>query len=611
MSSDPFAPIGAGSKKTATAKPPKGTVVMPVPADAPTPPAKHPTLGKPTAVWRYNDAAGRLLGYACRFDGTSGKQFRPLTLWQLSAGGPQWRWESWPEKRPLYGLPQLADRPTAPVLIVEGEKAADAATRLLPGVVVVTSPNGSKSAGKADWSPLKAREVTIWPDADAAGYDYARAVAKLVTRAGAEFVSTSKDRGRGAEVSVSLPPPGVADGWDAADALAEGWTTERAAELVAATVPADQIPEKRTAEGGEETTGGAPPGGGRKRPAQRDVLIGLTEFVELWHDAGRTAYSSFPVNGHVEHWPIMSESFRNWLSDRYFEETGTAIGGQGLEDGLRILKARAVIRGPQFETFLRIGEHEGKQYLDLCDDAWRAVEIATTGWRVIEKPPLKLMRSPAMRSLPEPEGGYTIEEFRGFVMGVSDDEFMLMVSALVAAMRPRGPFPVLVLTGEQDSGKSVACKMMRLLVDPSAAPIRAVPKDDRDFLVSALNSWMLSFDNLSSVPAWLSDAFCRMSTGGGFATRRLHTDFDEAIFEAQRPVTLNGIGSLADRADLASRTVHHSPSVDVEDRPTAGRRVVGGLRGGAAEDPRGSARRGVGGAAQHLRHSDRERAAHV
>src|SRR5262249_2058145 len=133
-------------------------LVMPVPADAPAPPATHTKLGRPTKSWPYKDAAGGVIGYVLRFDGADGKEFRPLTLWRDSVSGTlEWRWESWPPKRPLYGLEELADRPVARVVVCEGEKATDAARRLLPGFVVVTSPNGSKSADKADWSPLRGR----------------------------------------------------------------------------------------------------------------------------------------------------------------------------------------------------------------------------------------------------------------------------------------------------------------------------------------------------------------------------------------------------------------------------------------------------------------------
>jgi DNA primase len=202
-------------------------VVMPVPASAPGPRGGvHPKLGRPTRTWAYKSAAGDLIGYVLRFDNSDAKEFRPLTLWRHSVNGRlEWRWESWPPKRPLYGLQELAERPSAAVVVCEGEKSANAARRLLSDFVAVTSPNGSESAEKADWSPLSGRNVVIWPDADAAGNKYAQAVSKCAAGAGAATIAV-------------IPLPGdVDDGWDAADALEEGWTPERAAELIAKAVP--------------------------------------------------------------------------------------------------------------------------------------------------------------------------------------------------------------------------------------------------------------------------------------------------------------------------------------------------------------------------------------
>ena len=564
MSGNPFAPIGAGSRST-TARTERKAVwvpVMPVPDDAQPPPAEHFKLGKPTATWRYTDAAGGVLGHVYRFNAIDGdKVFRPLTYARPAIGGKaEWRWESWPPKRPLYGLAGLCKRPTAPVVVVEGEKAADAAAMLLASYVVVTSPNGSKSAGKSDWAPLRGRDVIIWPDADSAGLDYAGEVAKHALAAGV------------VSVAIVSPPEGCTVGWDAADALAEGWNSERAGKLVAAAEPfVRKVADKRHGDDGDDGghCGDSHPGGGRRRVPQRDVLIGLTEFVELWHDANRTAYATFPVKYHHEHWQVRSRDFRMWLSGQFYEKTGTAIGGQALEDGIRILEARAVNEGLQHECFTRTGVTGGHMYLDLGDPTWRAVEITSTGSQVIGKPPLKLLRSPSMRSLPAPEAGSLIEELRQFINVKTDTDFMLVVAWIVAALRHRGPFPILVVNGEAGAGKSVFSRIVRSLIDPSAAPIRAIPRDDRDLVVSASNSWVLAFDNLSSVPGWLADALCRLATGSGFATRMLHTDRDEMIFDAARPIIINGIPTLTDRADLADRavTIHLRALPEDERRP--------------------------------------------
>lgn len=199
-----------------------GALVMPIPSNAPPAPNGHPKLGTPSTTWTYRDEAGAALFYTLRFDPSdASKSFLPLTLWRQPDGSLAWRWKGATDPRPLYGLDRLAARPAAPVVICEGEKSADAAERLLSGFVAVTSLNGAKSAAKADWSPLRGRHVTIWPDADEPGAAYAQAVAELALAAGA------------APVAIVTPPAGVSDGWDAADAESEGWTHDRAVALIA------------------------------------------------------------------------------------------------------------------------------------------------------------------------------------------------------------------------------------------------------------------------------------------------------------------------------------------------------------------------------------------
>jgi putative DNA primase/helicase len=549
MTADPFAPLSRSSRparSTSTATK-AWSVVMPVPADAPAAPTAHPKLGTPTTVWTYRDADGALLGYVHRYDSAEGKEFRPLTYMRNAAGTYAWRWESWPAPRPLYGLQELAQRPRARVVICEGEKATDAARKLLSDYVAVTAPGGAKAAAKADWSPLRGRSIVLWPDADTAGYDYATETTKMLGAAEA------------LDIAVLAPPAGARVGWDAADALAEGWTSEQVLAQIGKTATVKD----------EGDVGVHPAPAGRRRVPQRDILVGLTEACELWHDAGGVAYVTMPVNAHRENWPVRSSRSRQWLSGEYYNATGSALGGQALEDGIRILEARAINDGAEHEPWLRVGRHGNKLYLDLCDKRWRAVEIAPLGWHVVEHPPVKFIRSPASRPLPDPEAGSLIEELRRFVNVSSDGDFTLLNSWLVTALRERGPYPVLCLNGEQGSGKSGVSRMLRLLVDPSAAPIRAVPKDDRDLVVSAGNSWVLAYDNLSAVPAWLSDALCRLATGSGFATRSLYQDKEESIFEAARPIILNGIGSLTDRADLADRsiTIHLAAIPEEQRRP--------------------------------------------
>ncbi len=210
-------------------KRPKATPVPPVPAPVPlesipvealeSRPQAHSKHGPPSATWEYRDGAGRPLCFVCRFDPpNSRKQFAPLT-WIKG----DWQWKAPPEPRPLYGLDALAQRPAAPVLVVEGEKAADAARDLLPEFVTVTTMNGAQSPGKADFSPLKGRRLFIWPDNDNAGTKYALTVAGLAVTAGADSPALL-DLSSLAIHPGTKEPRSLPKGWDAADAAADGWT---------------------------------------------------------------------------------------------------------------------------------------------------------------------------------------------------------------------------------------------------------------------------------------------------------------------------------------------------------------------------------------------------
>jgi len=547
MSDDPFKPLGGARRNAGAAKgKPSRRNVVPVPPHAPQAPGRHPKLGKPSATWIYRDAAGEPLGYVCRFKEKDGaKSFRPLCLYE-DGGAMSWRWEAWPAPRPLYGLDRLAALPEAPVIITEGEKSADAAQCLLPNYVCVTSPSGSKSAAKADWSPLKGRKVILWPDADEPGGKYAETVANLLT--GAEVAS----------VAILTPPDKMPEGWDAGDALQEGWNEAQAQALVGAAkgYKATGKDASGTAEKVSDTPSAKGKGaGGRKAPRQRDTLLEALDGAELWHAPEKVAYATIAVNGHREHWRIDSSPFHRWAAGRFYRATGGAPAGQMLADALRVLSVRAIEEGECHKPMARTGWADGCCWLDLCDDAWGAVKITAHGWEVIKQPVVKFVRSETMAPLPVPEGGHMLEELRGFV-NADDDDYRLIVAWLVAALWGKASaFPVLALGGEQGSGKTTMARMLRTLVDPSAVSALALPKDDRDLFVMAMSGHVLSFDNVSKVDAWFSDAVCRLSTGSGFLTRKLHSDAEPFWFQGSRPVLLNGIPSLTDRADLAERAL--------------------------------------------------------
>jgi hypothetical protein len=276
---------------------------------------------------------------------------------------------------------------------------------------------------------------------------------------------------------------------------------------------------------------------------------------ELFHTATGTAFADLLIDGHRETWPIHSKRFRSWLRRRYYQATGDAPSAAALTAALNLFEARAQFEGPERMVHVRIAEHEGHTYLDLSDTAWRAAEIGPDGWRVVAEPPARFRRPPGMLPLPMPQRGGSLEQLASLLNLPDRGDLVLVTTWLLGALRHGGPYPLLVIAGEQGSAKTVLSKMLRALVDPNAAPVRSLPREERDLFIAANNGHVLAFDNLSALPPWLSDTLCRLASGGGFAVRQLYTDQDEVLFEAARPVILNGIEDVVSRPDLADRAL--------------------------------------------------------
>jgi DNA primase len=234
----------------------KWVPIMPVPDDAPevmadngwTMPVWNPKRGKTTRLKltrldEYLAADGRLLGYVARADITdreTGKvgKWTPTITWCVAPNGDkQWCLQAFPDPRPLLGLDHLAAKPSAPVLIVEGEKCRAAGAGAWPAYAVVGWPGGSNGLRKVDWTPLAQRDVVLWPDADEPGQKamlgwrndagmYTPGVAQYVKRVGARSIRL-------------IDTAGQPKGWDIADALdpdRDGWTPTQLAAWAAARV---------------------------------------------------------------------------------------------------------------------------------------------------------------------------------------------------------------------------------------------------------------------------------------------------------------------------------------------------------------------------------------
>jgi hypothetical protein len=300
---------------------------------------------------------------------------------------------------------------------------------------------------------------------------------------------------------------------------------------------------------------------------QVQILLGMFSRLDLIRSPDGRAFARVIVSQrdardqqgavprHFEVWGLDTQAFEGWVLAEYYRKTKGAPSEQALKMFVRTLKARASVEGRHAEVYIRVGTDGIHYYLDLCNRAWQVVEITTEGWEVRDESPIAFRRSSGMLPLAVPTRGGLLSLLRPFVNLASDDDFKLLVVWLLASLRPLGPYPLLILQGEQGSAKSTTSRVLRRLVDPHAAPLRCEPKSQQDLMIAANSSWLIAFDNLSGVKASLSDALCRLATGGGFATRTLYSNDDETHFYAMRPMLLNGIDDVADRPDLLDRAI--------------------------------------------------------
>jgi putative DNA primase/helicase len=293
-----------------------------------------------------------------------------------------------------------------------------------------------------------------------------------------------------------------------------------------------------------------------------------TMQVRLFHTPEGKAIASVYRKDHWENLAIKSAEFGEWLSSLCFHKLDAVPSERAIAEAKTALAGRAIYAGPETRVHSRLAGHGGAIYLDLVNSAWEMVKITSEGWEVVSSGPVRFVRSPGMQPLPHPVKGGKIDDLRPF-LNLTEDHWRLAVSWLIGALRPTGPYPLLVVGGSHGSAKSTASKMLRALIDPNQSPLRGEPTNPRDLAISADNSWCLGFDNFSTVRSWLSDALCRIYTGGGFATRTLYTDSGEQIFEAKCPVLLNGIDIVIGRPDLSDRCIFLSLSaISEEERKT-------------------------------------------
>ena len=249
-----------------------------------------------------------------------------------------------------------------------------------------------------------------------------------------------------------------------------------------------------------------------------------------------------------------SDALRSSLAKAYRDVHRSTPSTKALADALTNLQGEALDVSPE-QVELRVAKYKDGVVIDLGDPSGRAVVVMHGKWELVDRSPVIFRRTPMTAPLPEPKHIEGQRDLRSF-LNVTDESWPLVWGWMVAAFMPSMPHPILMLGGEQGTGKTTAAGMVSNIVDPSpGGAVVSMPKGAEQWAVTAKNSWVVSVDNVSGISNWWSDALCRAVTGDAWVCRKLYTDGEVSVLQFKRCIILTSIDAGALRGDLGERVL--------------------------------------------------------
>jgi putative DNA primase/helicase len=264
-------------------------------------------------------------------------------------------------------------------------------------------------------------------------------------------------------------------------------------------------------------------------------------------DDGEPCASVPAINESRHIHPLRSAAFRDWLIADFYTQYETAPSPDALRSALRTLEARARYGEWKPQTVDQRLGFEGDPFmpskiiLNLANPSGDLLEITSQGWQITDNLHHSFRQPVAALALPRPvqaqdAAANPLDTFAK-LFPFSEGDRVRVFTWLISALRPVGPYPVLVIRGPAASGKSFLARTLRALIDPSAAPLRRLPHRDHELLRLAFQNWILAFDQVHQVPSKIAEALCALSSGDAFEITQ--PDYrDPLSFQLARPIAL-------------------------------------------------------------------------
>lgn len=298
------------------------------------------------------------------------------------------------------------------------------------------------------------------------------------------------------------------------------------------------------------------PDGGGKSDGLTALLVTLahTGGAELFTDGDGNAYCSVPLDDGRTNHRVGSTALKQWLRHQAHVVLQKPVSTGPLNEAIATLEAIAIYEGPKHRVYSRVAGEPSSIEIDLGRSDGRVVQIKSGTWAISQSTQYRFVRGSGYGELPLPVVGGSLSDLQS-LLRLEDDNFRLLLAFLINALKPTGPYFALLVEGEQGSGKSFFCQLVKRLIDPNGAERLRMPDNERDLMIHAKEYWLLNYDNASGMKPEMSDALCSLATGGGVAVRRLYTDGELHVMAYARPFVINGISGYANRPDLLERGI--------------------------------------------------------
>lgn len=253
--------------------------------------------------------------------------------------------------------------------------------------------------------------------------------------------------------------------------------------------------------------------------------------------------------------PVHSVLFRDWLADTFHREHELIPSLLQLRTALHLFEAKARRSELSRQSIALRLSHRGQPFdpaailIDLCSLEGDAIEITAAGWRIISTACHAFRRSRSQQPLPPPtEPANSLPSALHFPPAA--------LAWLVSALRPIGPYPILLVKGSAASGKTMLARMLRSLIDPATSAFCPRPRTERDVMRLAWNNYVLAFDDSGDLPATVLAALRRLSSGVSFEFDRSAQAADSVSIPLQRPIILTASDDCASVGNDAAIANH-------------------------------------------------------